>query len=211
MIDGLKFIEKKDSRWGAYLMGTPANFKKSITQQDYELILDAVKKSTSTLAKFIRYTPSVSKEVSVTGFPESLHDQLVETMLSLGNIFGYESQSGVQLYKINPRTPAEQRNRTVDVIWKKKETYSQCIPIEVQSHGSPDALIRRLKLLEPRAWRMIVVGTEQDLTSISSDVGYSESRAFCEKLIYLPQEKVLEVKDHVPVVREVKEFLKLEE
>ena len=209
MIDQLEFIKRKDSRWGAYLLGTPANFRKPISQRDYELILDAVRKSASTLAEFITYEPSESKQVSVTVTPERLHDQLVMTMVRLGEIFGYESEKGVQLYKINSRTPSEQRNRTVDVVWKKRGTYSQCVPVEVQAHGSIDALIRRLKLLEPRAWRMIVVASEQDLKSVSSDVEYSESRAFSEKLIYVPQEKVLETRDHVPAIHEFKEFLKL--
>jgi predicted RNA-binding protein len=209
MRDQLEFIKKKDRRWGNILMGTPANFKRPITQRDYELILDAVKKSASTLAKFVTYEPSVSKEVSVTVTPESLHDQLVMTMLRLGEVFGYESEKGVPLYKINSRTPPEQRNRSVDVVWKRKGAYSQCVPIEVQAHGSIDALIRRLKLLEPRAWRMIVVGSEQDLKSVLSDVDYSESRAFCEKLIYVPQEKVLETKDHVPAVNDFREFLRM--
>jgi len=209
MIDQLEFIKRKDSRWGAYLLGTPANFRKPITQRDYELILSAIRRSASTLAQYVTYEPSESKAVTVTVFPENLHDQLVMTMVLLGEIFGYESEKGVQLYKINSRTPTEQRNRSVDVIWKKKSTYSQCVPIEVQVHGSIDALIRRLKLLEPKAWRMIVVGSEQDLRSVSSDVEYSESRAFCEKLIYLPQEKVLETRDHVPAVHELNGFLKL--
>jgi len=159
----------------------------------------------------VTYAPIESKEVSVTVLPERLHDQLVMTMYSLGEIFGYKSEKSVQLHKINPRTPLEQRNRTVDVIWKTGETYSQCIPIEVQAHGSIDALIRRLKLLEPKAWRMIVVGNEQDLKSISSDVEYSEPRAFAEKLIYVPQEKVLEVRDHVPAIRGLRDYLKLQE
>jgi len=210
LIDRLQFIKKKDSRWGAYLLGTPANFRKPITQGDYELILDAVRKSESTLAEFVTYEPRESKEELVTVLPESLHNQLVMTMHSLGEIFGYKSERDVQLRKINPRTPPEHRNRKVDVIWKTAESYSQCIPIEVQAHGSIDAVIRRLKLVEPKAWRMIVVGNEQDLKSISSDVEYSESRAFVEKLIYVPQDRVLEAKDHVPAIHGLKELLRLQ-
>jgi len=92
---------------------------------------------------------------------------------------------------------------------RRGETCSQCIPIEVQVHGEKDALIRRLKLLEPKAWRMIVIGSEQDIKSISSDVEYSEPRAFVEKLIYVPVAYVLEARDHVPAIRELRDFLKL--
>jgi len=195
LIDRLEFIKKKDYRWGVYLLGAPANFRRPIAKEDYESILDAVKRSES-------------KKVSVTLPTGGLHDQLAMAMYSLGEILGYKSEKGVQLYKINPRTPPEQRNRSVDVIWKTGETYSQCIPIEVQTHGSPDAIIRRLKLLEPRALKMIVVGSEQDLKSIKSDVEYSESRAFAEKLVYVPQEKVLKARDHIPAIRDILEFLK---
>jgi len=198
LIDRLRFIEKKDSRWGAYLLGTPANFRKPITQEDYESILDAVRKSES-------------KEELVTALPERVHPQLVMTIYSLGEIFGYRPEKSVQLYKINPRTPPKQRERMIDVVWKTGETYSQCIPIEVQVHGSIDSLIRRLKLLEPKAQRMIVVGSEQDLKSISSDVEYSEPRSFVEKLIYIPEEKLLEARNHVPVIRGLRDFLKLQE
>jgi hypothetical protein len=54
---------------------------------------------------------------------------------------------------------------------------------------------------------MIVVGSEQDLESVSSDVEYSESRAFCEKLIHVLQEKVLDAKDHAPAINDFREFL----
>jgi len=185
--DQLTFVEKK-RKPQIYLMGTPANFGKPLSESDYQIILSEMKKAGP---------PAPPPALS--------HEELKILLCDLGETFGFSSTKEVPLHEINPKVPESQRYRTIDVVWR---FYGVCIPIEVQAHGSVDSLLQRLRLAEATSSNMIVVGSEKDIEDVTSYAEY-ESKSFRDKIAYIQQKELEKIKDHIRPLKDLRKNLKI--
>jgi hypothetical protein len=120
---------------------------------------------------------------------KSGHEQLVQLVHDLGEVLGYESAKGVKLSKFSDAVPSTMRDRTVDAGWIQNGKFR--IAIEIQVHGSIDSLVRRLEIAEPYCEKLVMVGSEEDLSKVRNEIGDQKSRSFRDKMVYLSQDALM--------------------
>lgn len=140
----------------------------------------------------VSVAPSIVKEMAIKT-REFTHYEIIQLLVALGEVFGYKAESEVKLSDILQTASSDLSNRKIDVVWK--EPY-RLVPIEVQAHGSIDALVNRLRVVEPRSHKMVVVATTEDIKKIEEYAEY-ESRGFREKITFLPISKLAEISEYM--------------
>ena len=122
-----------------------------------EILPLAEKKTSETPA-----TPEVKKPVDVTD-SKSLHDEIKEKLVAIGELLGFDSRSEVKITT----------GAVVDAVWEAKiGSMGKAIYVfEVQSKGSIDSLILNLKKAQSNAavQAVVAVADEEQLAKIISE------------------------------------------
>jgi hypothetical protein len=145
--------------------------------------------------------PVIETPVPLPTLPVELtHSEMIRLLSDLGEIFGFEPYQNVKLGDIKENLDDELRNRTVDVLWRERY---RMIPIEVQAHGSIDSLLNRLRIVEPKSSKMLIVATQQEFQRIKSYLEF-ESRSFKDKVAHISPEELSKVQTHVEFVKNLR-------
>lgn len=148
----------------------------------------------------------ISTEVEVDESHEIGHSTIIDTLVELGQALGFESFANARLSLFSGDVPTVAKLRTMDVLWRDGNS---AIPIEVQVHGSRDALLRRLEMVEPYSRRMVVVADSEQLRKIRSEIEDSKPPAFARKVVYIEQDLIPLIKGHTFILKWVRNLFGL--
>jgi len=85
----LSFIGNKNT-WYVYLMGTPANFRRDISSEDYQTFVSQMQAVTSRLVRVettaVGKTGAVSSVLFESGGPDQTHTEVQYTLIKLGKL-----------------------------------------------------------------------------------------------------------------------------
>lgn len=162
LIPKLDFIEHKDA-WVIYLRGGPANFKRPISEHDFQLILEELKKPQvevifkSKVVKLEEEKPLTETEIQSKMPSVPSHKDLVSMLKDLGEILGF-------FVKTEDFTP--DRTYRCDVTWRDYEDHSPIKVFEIEFSGNIDhalaSLTHAYDVWRPMALYLIVLD-EKDL------------------------------------------------
>ena len=147
----------KIEKWYAYLQGKTC---RKLTDRDYLIIKDYLKKP-EYLIKIGEVKVKETKwhkKPKTQGGEEgaSPHDLVLDSLLTIGEIFGFEPIRKPTINELRPRDkPFKAKGKALDLAWKIFGlTY---VPFEVQVHGSIPDLIYRLNLVHQWSLKMVIV------------------------------------------------------
>lgn len=154
----------KKQKWYMYLQGHTC---RKLTEHDFRLISEYLKKREYLIKKEeveVRETkwhrekrePRKKEE----GGQVSPHDSLLDSLITIGEIFGYEP---IRKPSVNDLRPPDQpfraKGKTLDLAW---EIFGLThIPFEVQVHGSVPDLIYRLNLVHQWSLKIVIVADQE--------------------------------------------------
>ncbi|MDI6813846.1 MAG: EVE domain-containing protein [Desulfitobacteriaceae bacterium] len=141
----LAFIERKDF-WFLYLRGTLANMRRPISEEDYQLILNELKRSQVPVPpKPERLPPPPVIPAEAPGPPEKVavpaeisapsHEDVVDMLLQIGETLGFVA-------KTEEYTP--DRAYRCDVTWRDYEEHAPLKVFEVEVSGKVDHALSSL-------------------------------------------------------------------
>jgi len=178
-------------KWYLYLQGKTC---RKLTEHDYQLIRDYLKKPEYLIKiekvkiKETKWHKEVKTEVKeeIT----SPHDLLLDTLITIGEIFGFEPIRKPSVNDIRPPDqPFKAKGKTLDIAWKIFNlTY---VPFEVQVHGSIPDLIYRLNLVHQWSLKMAVVADQEYHDEIKEA---AQVYPFAGKLVLLTPKEIEKAK-----------------
>jgi len=145
-------------------------------------------------------TPLRAQPIAPEPIVELTHSEMIQLIMDLGEVFGFESSENVKLGDITEQLDDELKNRTIDVVWREKY---RMIPIEVQAHGSIDSLLNRLEIVEPKSSKLIIVAGHPEFQRIKSYLEF-KTRSFKDKVVHISPEELSKVKNHVEFVKNLR-------
>jgi len=151
----LNFVENKD-KWNVYLVGTPSNLQRPISDEDYQLIYEEMKKPPTSVTFREAREPSRPKPLREEGgepSPANQHKDAIEKLVELGEVCGWYSKDEF----------ANESYR-FDVVWKETEHLPPHKVFEVQHKGMlKDSLINLQHAQDKwRADLFLIVTDEKD-------------------------------------------------
>jgi len=168
LVNKLAFIEHKKA-WANYLRGTPANFKRPISEEDFRVILDELKKPSINVSfKSIsveRISIKTSEAIKPSGEPLitqppvtfPTHKDLVNMLRGIGEMLCF-------VVRVEDSTP--DKIYRCDVTWRDYEEHSPLKVFEVEVSGNVDHALASLAHAYD-VWRpeslYLVVSDERDL------------------------------------------------
>jgi predicted RNA-binding protein len=204
----LSFIEVKQ-KWGIYVQSTPGNHRNPISDEDYNLILQEIQRNPdveSTVVVGLAGGPVIPVQTKVefkawVEIPEkSSHDQLIVRLMTIGEIFGFETVRTPPVNEIRPQDkPFFSKAKQLDVGWKMG--FGAWVPIEVQVHGSIPDLIYRFQLVHQWSHRMIVVAESTFHEELKES---TKTYPFHDKIVLLEPEEVLKGSDSLEGLRDLR-------
>jgi hypothetical protein len=116
----------------------------------------------------------------------SLHDSFINSLVTIGEIFGFESIRKPSVNDLRPEGQAfKAKDKTLDLAWKIFGlTY---VPFEVQVHGSVPDLIYRLHMVHQWSLKMVVVADKEWHEEI---LEAAQVYPFAGKLVLLMPEEI---------------------
>jgi len=160
----LAFIGAKKN-WQVYLVGTPANMKRPISEEDYQLIFAEMKKPPVQ----VEFRPAHIKKVEpreLKAAPIPSHKEIQNMAFGLGELEGYI---------VDKEVPVDRER--LDVTWRRKVRVKPDFAFEVQKGGDFNAALMKLK----EAWDLwgctsILITTDEYIENAKRWLG----RAFHE-------------------------------
>jgi predicted RNA-binding protein len=194
------FPEKE--KWYTYLQGKTC---RKLTEHDYQIIKNNLNNPEYLIekdkvkiieTKWHKETPpETSKEEEKT----STHDTIVESLYTIGQIFGYEAIKNPSVNDLRPPDkPFKAKDKTLDLAWKIFGLTH--VPFEVQIHGSIPDLIYRLNLVHQWSLKMVVIAEQENHDEI---IEAAQTYPFAGKLVLLTPKEIEKAK------KDYKELLKL--
>jgi predicted RNA-binding protein len=159
LLDKLSFIEHKDA-WSTYLMGAPANFKRPISEEDFQIILDELRKPPVNVSfRPISIEEKPPKEVLMAQSTTSpiTHKDLVNMIKEIGEMLCF-------VVRVEDFTP--DRIYRCDVTWRDYEEHPPLKVFEVEVSGNVDhalaSLAHAYDVWRPESLYLVVLD-ERDL------------------------------------------------
>jgi len=167
LVDKLSFIEHKDA-WATYLRGGPANFKRPISEEDFQVILSELKKPSINVSfKTISVKEIPIKPYELVKHREPLitqppttpptHKDLINMLRDIGEMLCF-------VVKIEDFTP--DKTYRCDMTWRDYEEHSPLKVFEIEVSGNVDHALASLAHAYD-VWRpeclYLVVSDEKDL------------------------------------------------
>jgi len=159
LVDKLSFIEHKGA-WSTYLMGAPANFKRPISEEDFRLILNELRRPPINVSfRSISIEEKPPREALITQPPTAppTHKDLVNMIKDVGEILDF-------VVRVEDFTP--DKTYRCDVTWRDYEEHSPLKVFEVEVSGNVDHALASLAHAYD-VWRpeslYLVVSDERDL------------------------------------------------
>ncbi|MEM1674382.1 MAG: hypothetical protein QXN24_05480 [Candidatus Bathyarchaeia archaeon] len=189
--------------WYAYLQGKTC---RKLTEHDYKIIEAninnpeyLIEKEKVKIAK-TKWHGEAKPEKEITTIEPSTHDAIVESLLTIGQIFGYEPLKKPSINDLRPPDkPFKAKEKALDLAWKIFGlTY---VPFEVQVHGSIPDLIYRFNLVHPWSLKMVVVAAEEEHHDEITEA--AQTYPFAAKLVLITPKEIEKAK------KDYKELLKL--
>jgi len=179
----------KSEKWYTYLQGKTC---RKLTEHDYLIIKENLNNSDY----LIRKNKVKTKLHRKRGTIKSPHDPIIESLLTIGEIFGYEPMKNPAVNDLRPpNKPFKAKVKNLDLAWKIFGlTY---VPFEVQIHGSIPELIYRLNLVHQWSLKMVIVADKQWHDEI---IEVANAYPFAGKLVLLTPREIEKAK---------KDYLKL--
>jgi len=151
----------KKEKWYAYLQGKTC---RKLTEHDYQLLREYLKKP-EYLIKKQEVKVKETKWHKVPGKKSeggsiSSHDSILDSLITIGEIFGYEPIRKPSVNDLRPPDqPFKAKGKTLDLAW---EIFGLThIPFEVQVHGSVPDLIYRLNLVHQWSLKIVIVADQE--------------------------------------------------
>ena len=181
----------KIEKWYAYLQGKTC---RKLTDRDYLIIKDYMKKP----EYLIKIEDVEVKETKWHKKPKtqgkeggaSPHDLVADSLLTIGEIFGFEPLRKPTVNELRPRDkPFKAKGKALDLAWKIFGlTY---VPFEVQVHGSIPDLIYRLNLVHQWSLKMVIVAGQECHDEI---IEAAQTYPFAGKLVLVTPAEVEKAK-----------------
>jgi hypothetical protein len=191
--------------WARYLQGHTC---RELTEKDFDLIASFVDNQqylikTEKLAKITTAWHKRRRKRRGIQEPLSAHEKMVETLMTMGSIFGFESFRTPRVNQLRPPdSPFRARGKNLDIAWKIFDL--TWVPIEVQVHGSIPDLIYRLNLVHQWALRMVVVA-DQDFHDEINEVVSSGAYPFAGKLVVIAPKEIEQATKSLGKLKELRE------
>lgn len=147
----------KKETWYSYLQGKTC---RKLTEHDFQIFREYLEKS-EYLIRVQEVNVPETKWHKKTNKKEELiqasqHDSLLDSLDTIGEIFGYESIRKPSVNDLRPVTqPFKAKDKTLDLAWKIFGLTN--VPFEVQVHGSIPDLIYRLNIVHQWSLKMVIV------------------------------------------------------
>lgn len=190
----------KKEKWHVYLQGKTC---RKLSENDYQLIRNYLQNQDYLIStgdakpKETKWHKEAKKETEEKF--KSTHDSLLESLVIIGEIFGFETIKKPGVNSIRPHDqPFKAKGKTLDLAWQIFNlTY---VPFEIQVHGSIPDLIYRLNLVHQWSLKMVVVADEDCHDEIKEA---AQVYPFAGKLVLLTPYEIEKAK------RDYKEIKKL--
>jgi hypothetical protein len=151
----------KKETWYSYLQGKPC---RKLSEHDFLIMKDYLRRS-ELLVKINDVKPPETKKPKdligeVENNKSSLHDSFIDSLVTIGEIFGFESIRKPSVNDLRPEgQPFKAKDKALDLAWKIFGlTY---VPFEVQVHGSVPDLIYRLHMVHQWSLKIVVIADEE--------------------------------------------------
>jgi hypothetical protein len=192
----------KKEKWYTYLQGKTC---RKLTEHDYQIIKNNLNNPEYLIEKDkVKIIETKWHKEKPLEIPEeegkiSTHDAIVESLYTIGQIFGYEPIKNPSVNDLRPPDkPFKAKGKTLDLAWKIFGlTY---VPFEVQIHGSIPDLIYRFNLVHQWSLKMVVVAEQENHNEI---IEAAQTYPFAGKLVLLTPKEIEKAK------KDYKELLKL--
>jgi len=181
----------KSEKWYAYLQGKTC---RKLTEHDYLIVKGHLNKREYLIEKDKVKVGKTKWHKKPKGEgpaeEESPHDLIVNSLLTIGEIFGYESLKKPTVNDLRPHDkPFKAKGKALDLAWKIFGlTY---VPFEVQVHGSIPDLIYRLNLVHQWSLKMVVVAEQEYHDEI---IEAAQTYPFAGKLVLLTPKEIEKAK-----------------
>ena len=189
----------KKETWYSYLQGKPC---RKLSEHDFQLMREYLRKS-EYLVKIEDVKPTKplnnytkDSESNQTSF----HDSILESLITIGEIFGYESLRKPSVNEIRPGTqPFKAKDKALDLAWKIFGlTY---VPFEVQVHGSIPDLIYRLHMVHQWSLKMVIVAEQEWHEEILES---AQVYPFAGKLVLITPMEIEKAKEDYEELKELR-------
>jgi predicted RNA-binding protein len=132
----------------------------------------------------------VTKESGKHGGEKNLHDTILDSLVTIGEIFGYQPIRKPSVNDLRPpNQPFKAKGKTLDLAW---EIFGLThIPFEVQVHGSVPDLIYRLNLVHQWSLKIVIVADQEWHEEIKEA---AQVYPFAGKLVMLTPKEIDEAK-----------------
>jgi len=194
------FPESK--KWYTYLQGKTC---RKLTEHDYQIIKNNLKNPRYLIEKDkvkiieTKWHREEPPETPAMEEKTSTHDAIVESLYTIGQIFGYEAIKKPSVNDLRPPDkPFKAKDKTLDLAWKIFGLTH--VPFEVQIHGSIPDLIYRLNLVHQWSLKMVVVAEQENHDEIMEA---AQTYPFAGKLVLITPKEIEKAK------KDYKELLKL--
>jgi len=177
----------KKKNWYAYLQGKVC---RKLTERDYLIVKDYLK-NTEYLVEAKAFEVKVprwrkKRFGEVEREAETPHESLLESLLTIGEIFGFESVKKPNVNELRPADhPFKAKGKALDLAWKVFGL--MWIPFEIQVHGSVPDLIYRLHLVHQWSLKMVIIA-ESDFHDEIQEA--AEDYPFARKLVLLTPKEI---------------------
>jgi len=144
----------KKERWYGYLRGKVCRL---LSEHDFLVIKNRLRNPKNLVeSKALEIEePRIKRPAGVEG-AETPHESILESLLTIGEIFGFESVRKPNVNQLRPVSqPFKAKGKTLDLAWRAFGL--TWVPFEVQVHGSVPDLIYRLNLVHQWALKMVIV------------------------------------------------------
>lgn len=181
--------------WGAYLRGKTCI---KLTRSDFELIMNSLSKPD--------FLVEAKERVKREAKEETPHEALIESLMTMGEIFGFESIKKPSVNDLRPSDkPFKAKGKTLDLAWKMFGL--TWVPFEVQVHGSIPDLIYRFNLVHQWSLKMVIVADSESHEEI---LEAAQNYPFAGKLVLLTPKNIEQATRDLSELRNLRQtiFLK---
>ena len=178
-------------QWYAYLRGKTC---RELTEHDYLTVRDYLKNPEYLVER-------EALKVKVRKISEKLHEPILDSLITIGEIFGFESVRKPNINRLRPvGQPFKAKGKTLDLAWKVFGL--MWVPFEIQVRGSVPDLIYRLNLVHQWSLKMVIVAGSDFHDEIQEAAQFYP---FAGKLVLLTPKEIEQAKGNLSELKNLRQ------
>lgn len=193
------------NKWYMYLQGKTC---RPLTKEDFDSIKSYfsderyLKDKTEIMVRPTKWHKRLKGKIKKLEKKEDFsHDDLLESLITIGEVFGFETSRKPSVNELRPSTrPFRAKGKTLDLAWRIHGL--TWVPFEIQIGGSVPDLIYRFQRVHQWSLKMVVVADTKFHEEIREVI---EDSPFYGKIVLLTPEQVVEATNDIVALQKLRE------